>query len=392
MIERKQIPVSDLTIDTAQSRRGEWAADGQDQRLVHSLESDGLLQSLLVRPVESAGYDADTTDAEYSIIAGSRRYHAAVEAGFDSIHCRVIDADDFEAAVKSFKENEDRKDLTDQERARSIKMQYEMLRPDPPVECPGCGDEFESLAQHWGMSECQKVGPDMKRQKPGGGPTVYTDSQAVDILAEKHYGDSSKLNRETVTRLISIAELPAELQALWKQPEMRTVEEKETLNKFSIKRTLSVEGDDSLSRLGREVRSLHRTIDERVDDDAVNATNATLEALGRLNVGDMASDELKFELRDFKTELKKEISNIEDSAEQERTFRSTLEKKEQKLREFGEEFDASAPGRLKFRLNDQKYKRYHARAKRTLGAESNAEVVRKGYRRYLEQQAEKHGW
>jgi len=305
----------------------------------------------------------------------------------------VIDADDFEAAVKSFKENEDRKDLTDQERARSMKMQYEILRPDPPVECPGCGDEFESLARHWGRSECKRAGPDMKRQKRGGVPAVYTDSQAVEILAEKHYGDSSKLNRDTVTRLISIAELPAELQALWKQPEMRTVEEKETLDKFNIKRTLSVEGDDSLSQLGKEVRSLHRTVDERVDDDAVNATNATLEALGRLNVGDMGSGELEVELRDFKTELKEEeISNIEDSAEQERTFRSTLENREQKLREFGEEFDASALGKLQFRLNDQKYKRYHARARQTLSAESNAEAVRKGYRRYLEQQAEKHDW
>jgi len=305
----------------------------------------------------------------------------------------VIDADDFEAAVKSFKENEDRKDLTDQERARSMKMQYEMLRPDAPVECPGCGDEFESLSRHWARSECQKVGPDMKLQKSGGVPTVHTDGQAVEVLAEKHYGDSSEQNRETVRRLISIAELPAELQALWKQPEMRTVKEKETLDKFSIKRSLNTEGDGSFSQLGRELRRLHQTVDKRVDDDAVNATNATLEALGRLSVDGMASRELGDKVRDFKTKLKeKEISNIEDSAKQERTFRSTLEKKEKELREFGEEFDASAPSRLGFQLNEHKYKRYHARAKRTLGAESNAEVVRKGYRRYLEQQAEKHGW
>jgi hypothetical protein len=389
MIERKQIPVADLTIDTAQSRRGEWEADEQDQRLVHSLETDGLLQSLLVRPIESTGYDAGTVDADYSIIAGSRRYHAAVEADFESVHCRVIEADDFEAAKKSLKENEDRKDLTDQERARSLKMQFEMLRPDPPVECPECGEDFEDVGQHWVTSECESVSQPSPGASDEGSVTFYTDKQVYDYLAREHLGSERKVRR--VRKLIQVAELPSELQALWKQPGLRTAEEREALEKFNIDRDLTAERGGSVSRLGNQVLQLHRTIEEHTDADAVNTTNATLETIGRLDVGDMSSVDLEEELQQFKMEVE-EVGKKDSAEAQERAFRARLEDHETQLRELNEELDSPTLGRLNFRLEDQRYKRYHARARQTLNSQSDSEVVRKGYRRYLEQQAEKHGW
>jgi len=329
MIERKQIPVADLTIDTAQSRRGEWEADEQDQRLVHSLETDGLLQSLLVRPVESTGYDADSVDADYSIIAGSRRYHAAVEAG------------------------------------------------------------FEYIGQHWTGGECESVSPPSPTAPGEGSITFYTDKQVYDYLAREHLGSERKVRR--VRKLIQVAELPDELQALWKQPDLRTAEEREALEKFNIDRDLTAERGGSVSRLGNQVLQLHRTIEEHTDADAVNTTNATLETIGRLDVGDMSSVDLEEELQQFKTEIK-EVGEKDTAAAQERAFRARLENHETQLRELNEELDSPALGRLNFRLEDQRYKRYHARAKQTLGVKSNSKAVRKGYRRYLEQQAEKHDW
>jgi ABC-type Fe3+-citrate transport system substrate-binding protein len=88
----------------------------------------------------------------------------------------------------------------------------------------------------------------------------------------------------------------------------------------------------------------------------------------------------------------KDVGGIDSAEEQEREFRARLENHEQQLRELNEELDSPTMGRLNFRLNDQRYKRYHARAKQTLGVESDAEVVRKGYQRYLDQQADEHGW
>jgi hypothetical protein len=390
VIERKQIPVGELVIDTAQSRQGGWENDEQDRRLVNSLERDGLMQSLLVRPVENTPY-GDDADAEYAIVAGSRRYHAAVEAGFETVHCRVIDADDFEAAKKSLKENEERKDLTDQERARSLKMQFEMLRPDPPVECPECGGEFEDISQHWVTAGCESVNLPSTLKKDEGELTFYTDKQVYEYLAAEHLGSTTSKTIDRVRQLISVAELPDELQALWKQPELRTAEERETLQKFNIDRDLSAQRGGDISRLGEQVLSLHRSIEENTDADAVNTTNATLETLGRLDIGDMSSVDLQEQLQRFKSEVK-EIGQMDSAEAQEREFRARLENHEKQLRELNEELDSPTLGRLNFRLNDQRYKRYHARAKQTLGVESDAEVVRKGYQRYLEQQADQHGW
>jgi hypothetical protein len=390
VIERKQLSVEDLIIDTAQSRQGGWENDEQDRRLVNSLERDGLLQSLLVRPVENTGY-GDDVNAEYAIIAGSRRYHAAVEAGFDTVHCRVIDAGDFEAAKKSLKENEERKDLTDQERARSLKMQFEMLRPDPPVECPECGGEYEKISYHWKRSGCESVKPTKAFEKAFDELTFFSDAQVYKHLAAEHLGSTSSKKIERVRQLISVAELPDELQALWKQPDLRTAEERETLEKFNITRDLSAQRGGDFSRLGEQVLSLHNTIDEETDADAVNTTNATLESIGRLDVGEMSSVDLEEQLQEFKSEVK-DVGGIDSAEEQEREFRARLENHEQQLRELNEELDSPTMGRLNFRLNDQRYKRYHARAKQTLGVESDAEVVRKGYQRYLDQQADEHGW
>lgn len=389
MIERKGIGIGDLVIDTAQSRHGDWAGDEQDQRLVNSLERDGLLQSLLVRPVENADYEKNV-DADYAIIAGSRRYHAAVEAGFDSVHCRVIDADDFEAAKKSLKENEDRKDLTDQEKARSLKMQFEMLRPEKPVECPECGESYENLNRHWQRSDCESVNATDRDAPRSVNLTFYTDSQVFEYLAKEHRGSASKSDIKKIQQLVSIAELPEELQAMWKPPEKRSEDEKQTLEKFDIDRDLTAQRGGDVSRLGNQVMQLHRTIEENTDSDAVNATNAVLETVGRLDF-DQTSVDLERNINEFKSEIE-EISEIEDTAEQEREFRSRLEEHEEQLRELKEDLDTTSIGRLNFRLNDQRYKRYHANAKQALGEENDTTVVRRGYQNYLEQQAEKHGW
>lgn len=163
MTEIQHISVDELIVDSAQSRdQDTWTNGEADRRLIESVESDGVLQPCLVRPVEMTNY-GDAVDESYAIIAGSRRFNASVEAGRGTVPCSVIDADDLEAAVKSLKENEQREDLSQEELASSIRMQYEMLDPteevgeNETISCQFCEYEtgsIQGLVTHQGQSDC----------------------------------------------------------------------------------------------------------------------------------------------------------------------------------------------------------------------------------------------
>jgi len=155
MIERRELPVEKLTIDVVQSRDEAWVGDSEDQRLAESIANDGLLQDIVVRPLKTVSVaavdDSETTtqtqatggnsNAEYAVVAGSRRYHAAMEAGYETIPCKIVEADDLEAAWASLVENTDRRELSEQEIAQQLNLIYQIVRPrEPPAECPDCGE------------------------------------------------------------------------------------------------------------------------------------------------------------------------------------------------------------------------------------------------------------
>ena len=100
-MERAELPIDSLVVDPMQSRERSWTGDDTDQQLVAAIDADGLYNDLIVRPlnaVEMGVTTAESTDSvdgdldgsgeddntEYAIVAGSRRYHAAMEAGYDS--------------------------------------------------------------------------------------------------------------------------------------------------------------------------------------------------------------------------------------------------------------------------------------------------------------------
>jgi hypothetical protein len=398
MIERKEIGIDNLIIDTAQSRQGDWAGDEQDQRLVNSLERDGLLQSLLVRPVENTPYAGEVSE-EYAIVAGSRRYHAAVEAGFDTVHCRIIEADDFEAAKKSFKENEERKDLTGEERARSILLQYQLREPSEPWDCPDCLDSFSSskkLDAHLRTSaSCER--PSHKRD--GQEDSFTTKQQLKRHIGEVHFPETERKVKK-VDNLLRISKLPSELRALFKPESDRNPTESDALENFGVDRDLTASRGGDVSRLGKEVVKLHSSIKQNTDSEALNPTNAVLETVGRLDF-DQSETDLQQEIKRFSDEVDR-IAEIDDPQKQEREFRARLEDHETQIRELNEELGQPSMPRVNFRLSDladqddrlsaQQYRRYHARVKQQLGVESNAEVARRAYRQYLIEQADKNGW
>jgi len=92
------IPIEDITPNPDQPRQ----ALGDLEELTASIREKGVLEPLLVRRVGT----------RYQIIAGERRYRAAVEAGLGELPCVVRETSDAEMMELALVENLQRKDLT----------------------------------------------------------------------------------------------------------------------------------------------------------------------------------------------------------------------------------------------------------------------------------------
>lgn len=102
------IPVEDITPNPDQPRQNL----GDLSELIASIREKGVLEPLLVRKV----------GGRFQIIAGERRYRAAVDAGLDEVPCVVRDSSDAEMMELALVENLQRKDLTPFEEADGLKV------------------------------------------------------------------------------------------------------------------------------------------------------------------------------------------------------------------------------------------------------------------------------
>ncbi len=81
------------------------------EALAESIREKGVLQPLLVRPLG---------DGKYAIVAGERRYRAALMAGLSQIPVRVVDLSEKEARLLALVENLQREDLNPYEETVGI--------------------------------------------------------------------------------------------------------------------------------------------------------------------------------------------------------------------------------------------------------------------------------
>jgi ParB family chromosome partitioning protein len=88
--------------------------DGSLSELASSIKSQGIMQPVLVRPIEGQGAIG------YEIIAGERRFRAAQLAGLEEIPVLVREVDDQNAAAMALIENIQREDLNPLEEAQGI--------------------------------------------------------------------------------------------------------------------------------------------------------------------------------------------------------------------------------------------------------------------------------
>src|SRR6185295_19376059 len=92
------IPIEDIDANPRQPRQ----EIGDLSELAASVRENGILEPVLVRPV----------GARFQIIAGERRYRAALEVGLAEVPCVVREATDAEVMELALVENLQRKDLS----------------------------------------------------------------------------------------------------------------------------------------------------------------------------------------------------------------------------------------------------------------------------------------
>ena len=386
MIERATLPVESLTVDPLQSRNQAWRGDERDQQLAASIDEDGLYHDVLVRPLDAVdvGVTTDTPDSsesthddtsqpEYAIIAGSRRYHAAMEAGHETLPCKILTVDDLDAAWASLNENTDRRDLSEQELANQLNLIYELVRPQSDEESVVPGEKHTAAGLPVDRFE--------------------TEQAALEYLAERHYGRTDDSAISLIKGHLRTANLPPALQALFKDSKERTAREQKALDNYGIGARTTLGSGDGKSGTSREVVALHDTLADQLAVDSLDATNAVLDAVGSLQHDTMSEQELRRSLRDFRSEVSTELDSSAVD-EQNQAFRDTLQRYADDLRELHEEVEPQRPFKRVdvFGPETHQHSRWHVHAMQSRDVDSHGELVRELYTERLEELADKRGW
>jgi ParB family transcriptional regulator, chromosome partitioning protein len=110
----RMIPLSAIEADPEQPR----STMGDLSDLVASIRDKGILEPLLLRPLHGDTEDpSGKAPVRYRIIAGERRYRAALQAGLYEVPAIEMDVNEDEALEIALIENLQRKDLTPFEEA-----------------------------------------------------------------------------------------------------------------------------------------------------------------------------------------------------------------------------------------------------------------------------------
>ncbi len=174
------IDIENLVIDDYNIRKA--ISVGDVKPMVNSIKEQGILQNLIVRPARDLGENM------YSIICGSRRYHAAIRAGLEELPCKIIDVDDLTAMGISLQENEGR------------------------LAVPA----WRTI--DWIGVMALKI----KNEKK-----IRNRKRIIDELVLK-----STLSRPTIKKYLKIDKLPQRVKMLLKPHDERSLEENETIKKY----------------------------------------------------------------------------------------------------------------------------------------------------------------
>ena len=105
----QKLSLAAITLTSVQPRR--YFDQEAMENLVKSIQKNGILQPLLVRPL---------SEEKYELVAGERRYRAAQQAGIEEVPVVIRDLTDEEAAEMALMENLQREDLNPVEETEGI--------------------------------------------------------------------------------------------------------------------------------------------------------------------------------------------------------------------------------------------------------------------------------
>jgi ParB family chromosome partitioning protein len=123
----RMVPIEDIDPNPDQPRR----SMGELAELTASIREKGLLEPILVR----------VRDGRFQVVAGERRYRAALDAGLAEVPCIVKDLTDAEAMEVALVENLQRRDLDPFEEADGLRVLAEKF-----------GHTHEQIAKQIGKS------------------------------------------------------------------------------------------------------------------------------------------------------------------------------------------------------------------------------------------------
>jgi ParB family transcriptional regulator, chromosome partitioning protein len=123
----RMVPIEQLDPNPNQPRQ----VMGDLSELMASIAEKGVIEPLIVR----------TRGGRYQIIAGERRYHAAVQVGLREVPAVIKDVDEIEVMEIALVENLQRKDLTAFEEAEALQQLAQR-----------CGYTHEDMARKLGKS------------------------------------------------------------------------------------------------------------------------------------------------------------------------------------------------------------------------------------------------
>lgn len=121
--------------------------DDEMNTLIESIQTQGVLSPLLVRPIEN-------TD-EYEVISGHRRLHAAQKAGITEVPASIYALDRDTAAIAVVDSNLHREHILPSEKAFAYKLKMEALSHQ---------GTSRQLGEKWSVSQISESADESERQ------------------------------------------------------------------------------------------------------------------------------------------------------------------------------------------------------------------------------------
>lgn len=177
----KMIPIEALSINEDQPRKSMGDLDG----LIQSINNYGILEPLLVNPQE---------DGKYKIIAGERRYHAALSCGLTHLPClEIIVENEAQGLELALVENLQRQDLDPFEEAQAYSALQDQYGYTHEVIANRIGKKRSTITEIIGISSMPDEIKSLCR---------HADITAKSLLLEISKCDDLKKMREMVDAIM----------------------------------------------------------------------------------------------------------------------------------------------------------------------------------------------